>query len=78
MQKDYPTAARAFLESLKKYPTSARGPESMLKLGQSLIAMNQKQEGCQTLQALGSKYPTASKTVLNEAAAVRKAGGCRR
>lgn len=78
VQKDFSSAARAFVEELKKYPTSPRAAESMLKLGQSLLAMDQKQEGCTTLRALAEKYPQASTTVLNEAAALRKAGGCRR
>ena len=77
VQKDYPNAARAFAEELKKYPAGARGPESMLKLGQSLIAMNQKQEGCTALAALPSKYPTASVGVKGQAAAARKAANCR-
>lgn len=78
VQKDFPTAARTFAESLKKYPAGQRAPESMLKLGQSLIAMNQKDEGCTALRALAVKYPKASQTVLTQAQAVRKAGGCRR
>ncbi|MGB8364854.1 MAG: tol-pal system protein YbgF [Rhizomicrobium sp.] len=78
VQKDYPSAARAFAEELKKYPSSPRAPESMLKLGQSLLAMNQKQEGCTALAALGSKYPGASKTIVSQAEAVRRAGGCHR
>ena len=78
VQKDYPSAARAFVEELKTYPTSSRGAESMLKLGQSLLAMNQKREGCTTLHALRGRYPTASKSVLNQAEAVSRAGGCRR
>jgi len=77
VQKDYPSAARAFAEELKKYPTGLRAPESMLKLGQSLIAMNQKEQGCMALHALPGKYPTASKTVLAEADALRKSGGCK-
>jgi tol-pal system protein YbgF len=77
VQKDYPTAARTFAEALKKFPQSGRGPESMLKLGQSLIAMNQKAEGCTALAALPSRYPAASKSVTSQADAVRKAGGCR-
>lgn len=77
VQKDYRGAAQAFLEELKKYPTSARGAESMLKLGQSLIAMNQKSEGCAALHALPGRFPSASKTVLAQAEALRKAGGCR-
>lgn len=77
VQKDYPGAARAFAEEIKKYPTSARAPESMLKLGQSLIAMNQKEEGCTALGALSGKYPKASKTVLRQAREARKQSGCR-
>jgi tol-pal system protein YbgF len=78
VQKDFPSAARAFAEVIKKYPASQRAPESMLKLGQSFIAMNQKDEGCTALRALPAKYPAASKTVLAQADAVRKAGGCKR
>ncbi|HWF64865.1 MAG TPA: hypothetical protein VN685_09655, partial [Rhizomicrobium sp.] len=32
VQHDYPGAARAFAEQIKKYPTSSRSPDSMLKL----------------------------------------------
>jgi tol-pal system protein YbgF len=77
VQKDYGNAARAFAEEIKKYPASPRAPESMLKLGQSLIALNQKQEGCTTLAALPSKYSGASKTVLARAEQERKAAACR-
>ena len=77
VQKDYAGAARAFAEELKKYPASPRAPESMLKLGQSLIAMNQKKEGCTALGALSSRYPTASKSVADQAFSARKAAGCR-
>ena len=41
VQKDYPAAPRAFAEEIKRYPESTRAPDSMLKLGQSLIAMGQ-------------------------------------
>lgn len=77
VQKDYPSAARAFAEEIKKYPDSVRAPESMVKLGQSLIAMGQKQEGCTTLGALAAKYPNASKTIVSRAAQDRKAAHCR-
>jgi tol-pal system protein YbgF len=77
VQKDYAAAARAFVEEIKKYPSSPRAPESMLKLGQSLIALNQKQEGCTTLAALPTKYPNASKTVVARAAQEHKAAACR-
>ena len=77
MQKDYPGAAHAFAEEIKEYPDSPRGPESMLKLGRSLIAMDQKQEGCTTLGALRSKYPKASETIRREASRARRDAHCR-
>jgi tol-pal system protein YbgF len=72
VQKDYAGAAHTFVEQLKKYPTSTRAPDSMLKLGQSLIAMGQIKEGCSALGALASKYPAAPKPILGQAAAARK------
>jgi tol-pal system protein YbgF len=76
VQKDYANAARAFAEEIKKYSSSPRAPESMLKLGQSLIAMKQKEEGCTTLGALPAKYPKASPNVLAQAKAARKDARC--
>lgn len=76
VQKDFPGAARAFAEEIKDYPDSPRGPESMLKLGQSLLAMNQKDEGCTTLGALRRKYPHASKAIRSQAAAARRDARC--
>ena len=72
VQRDYPNAARAFAEQIKKYPQSTRGPDSMLKLGQSLLAMGQNKEGCTTLGALKSKYPKASASTLAAASTARK------
>jgi len=77
VQKDYAAAARAFAEEIKKYPDSTRAPDSMLKLGQSLIAMGQKQEGCAALAALPTKYPTASQKITSRAAEERKNAHCR-
>jgi len=73
VQKDFANAARAFAEVIKKYPNSARAPDSMLKLGQSLIAAGQKKEGCTALAALPAKYPHASAAVLAQGGDARKA-----
>lgn len=77
IQRDYAGAARAFAEELKKYPDNPHAPESMLKLGQSLIAMNQKREGCTALGTLASRYPSASKSVSDQALEARKSAHCR-
>jgi tol-pal system protein YbgF len=72
VQHDYPGAARSFAEVIKKFPKSSRAPDAMLKLGQSLLAMGQKSEGCTTLGALKSKFPGASEKTLSAAAAARR------
>jgi tol-pal system protein YbgF len=77
VQHDYPGAARAFAEQIKKYPDSDRSPDSMLKLGQSLIAEGQTSGGCTTLAALKTKYPKAPAATLAAADGARKAA-CRR
>ena len=73
IQRDYPGAITAFAEQIKKYPKSPRGPDSMLKLGQSLLAMGRTNEGCTTLGAIKSKFPDAPPATLSLAAGTRKA-----
>jgi tol-pal system protein YbgF len=76
VQHDYPSATRAFAEQIKKYPDSNRSPDSMLKLGQALIAQGQTSGGCTTLAALKTKYPKAPAAALAAAASAHKAA-CR-
>jgi tol-pal system protein YbgF len=73
VQKDFSTAAQTFAEEVKNYPTSTQGAESMLKLGQSLVALGQKKEGCLFLGAVKTKYKKASASILSQAAAARAA-----
>jgi tol-pal system protein YbgF len=75
-RRDFGDAARQFAELLKEYPEAPRAPESMLKLGLSLLALGQKQEGCAALAALPAKYPNAGATVLNRARAERRTAAC--
>ncbi|HSZ75088.1 MAG TPA: tol-pal system protein YbgF [Rhizomicrobium sp.] len=74
VQKDYQGAAREFALEIKKYPASDRAPESMLKLGQTLIAMGKKEEGCTTLGAIKEKFP--KDPIDKKAVAARKAASC--
>lgn len=76
VQHDYPNAARAFAEQIKKYPDFTRSPDSMLKLGQSLLAEGQTSGGCTTLAMLKTKYPKAPPATLAAAAGAHKAA-CR-
>jgi tol-pal system protein YbgF len=75
-RRDYGEAARQFAELLKEYPEAPRAPESMLKLGLSLLALGQKEEGCAALAALPAKYPNAAATIANRARAERRTAAC--
>lgn len=71
VQKDYSAAATAFAEQIKKYPSNPQGAESMLKLGQSLISLGEKEKGCVTLGAIKSKYKQAPANILSQAQSTR-------
>jgi tol-pal system protein YbgF len=73
VQKDYAAASQAFAQEIKNYPTSVQGPESTLKLGQSLIALGKKKEGCVFLGAIKTKYKHAPESILAQAASARAA-----
>ena len=75
-KRDYANAARAFVELLKKYGKSSRAPEAMLKLGLSLLALGQKQEGCATLAAFPSRYANAPPALVTRASAERTRAAC--
>jgi tol-pal system protein YbgF len=59
-QQRYRDAAENFLNVSTKYDKSGKAPDSLLRLGQSLAALNQKEAACATLAEVGRKYPKAS------------------
>ncbi|MGH6682830.1 MAG: tol-pal system protein YbgF [Pseudolabrys sp.] len=59
----YRDAAESFLAVSTKYQHSGKAPDSLLRLGQSLAAMNQKEAACATLAEVGRKFPRASASV---------------
>ncbi|HEY1631488.1 MAG TPA: tol-pal system protein YbgF [Rhizomicrobium sp.] len=73
VQKNYDSAVHLLAEGIKKYPNAAKTPDTFLKLGESLIANNQKKEGCTVFAMLPTKYPNASKVTVAKAASDRKA-----
>jgi tol-pal system protein YbgF len=78
MRQDYANAARAFAEQIKKYPKSPRGADSMLRMGQALVAQGQTSNGCTAFRTITQKqYPNASPSTIDAALAARKANNCR-
>lgn len=78
MQQDYGDASKSFAEAIKKYPKASRAPESMLKLGQSLVAQGKASDGCTAFRAITKKqYPDAAPSTFDAVAAAKKAANCR-
>jgi tol-pal system protein YbgF len=56
----YRDAAEIFLTVSTKYDKSGKAPEALLRLGQSLAALNEKESACATFGEIMRKYPRAS------------------
>jgi TolA-binding protein len=76
IQQDYPTAARVFAEQIKKFPKHPRGADSMLKMGQALVAQGQTRNGCTAFAAIRKAYPDASPSTVTAATNARRAASC--
>ncbi len=62
-QQHFRDAAESFLTVTTKYETAGKAPESLLRLGQSLAALGEKEAACAALGEVGRKYPRASVSV---------------
>ncbi len=56
-------AAEQYLKLSTDYARSAKAPEAMLRLGQSLALLGNTEQACATLAEVGKRYPTASASV---------------
>jgi tol-pal system protein YbgF len=72
----YRDAAESFLAVSTKHERAGKAPDSLLRLGQSLAAMNQKEAACATLTEVGRKYPKASSSVKRGVAQEIKRAKC--
>ena len=68
---DYQAAAQEFLTGYQSYPKSAKGPDSLLKLGMAMSHLNQQQGACTALNRISKEYPDASDQIRNTARAER-------
>jgi len=61
--KQYNDAAETFLKISTDYPNAVRAPEALLRLGQSLAALGERETACASLGHVLTKYPKASENV---------------
>ncbi|MEA2882029.1 MAG: hypothetical protein QOH32_1285 [Bradyrhizobium sp.] len=59
-RQKYRDAAESFLGVTTKFGNSAKAPDALLRLGQSLAALNEKEAACAALGEVTRKYPRAS------------------
>ena len=72
----YREAAESFLTVSTKFQTAGKAPDSLLRLGQSLAALKEKEAACATLGELPRKYPKAPANVKQAAEKEQKRMGC--
>jgi tol-pal system protein YbgF len=72
----YREAAESFLAVSTKFETAGKAPDALLRLGQSLAALKEKEAACATLGEIPRKYPRASAGVKSAAEREQKRVGC--
>ena len=72
----YRDAAESFLTVSTKYETAGKAPEALLRLGQSLSALGEKEAACATLGEIARKYPRASVSVKQNVEREQKRARC--
>ncbi len=75
-QEKYREAAQVFLGANRDYPDARKAPETMLKLGIALAAMDQNDVACATLAEVANRYPQASTAVLERAKVEQARASC--
>jgi tol-pal system protein YbgF len=72
----YRDAAESFLAVTTKFATSAKAPDALLRLGQSLAALKEKEAACAALGEVIRKYPRASVSVKRDVDSEQKRVKC--
>ena len=62
-RQSFQDAANEFVQLSKRYETSPKAPDALLRLGQSLFALNEKDLACVAFADVGRKYPRARSDV---------------
>lgn len=71
---DYQSAASRFLDAATLYPSNAKAPDSLVRLGMTLSLLGQNQVACSTLAEVRQRYPGAAGAVQQADLEARRAG----
>jgi tol-pal system protein YbgF len=75
-RQKYQDAADSYLVVVRNYEKADKAPDSLLRLGQSLAALGQKEMACASLGEVNRKYPRASASVKRGVTAEQKRAHC--
>ncbi len=77
VRENYKDAAKSYLNLYQKYPKAQKAPNALLKLGISLVNMDQKEQGCVTFLKLQETFPSAEETLLQRGSLEVQKNGCK-
>ena len=69
-------AAEIFLAASRDFPDARKAPDTLFKLGVSLVAMNQRDVGCATFTEVLQRYPQASAALKDRVRQEQAAASC--
>lgn len=72
----YKQAAQSFLKGYTTYSASPKAPDSLLKLGMTLVRLGQTDAACSTLGELNRRFPDAPPAINQRAQLERQRAGC--
>jgi tol-pal system protein YbgF len=75
-RKQYNDAAEIFLKISTDYPNAVKAPDALLRLGQSLAALGERETACASLGHVLAKYPRASTNVKKAVEQEQKRARC--
>jgi tol-pal system protein YbgF len=74
--KQFKDAAETFLEIYNEYPNAVKAPDALLRLGQSLAELGERDTACATLGQVLTKYPKSSPNVRRSVEQEQKRARC--
>ncbi len=75
-RRQYREAAEQFLKVSTDFPRTGRAPSSLLRLGQSLNALGEREAACAAYAEFNRKYPNANQTTRTAVASEQRRASC--
>ena len=69
-------AAGYFATGYKNFPESNKASDNLLKLGMSLVNLDETEKACFTFKELAERFPDASSSIKQRASAESQRAGC--